>query len=53
MRSTFRGAGWVKEGCIETPGRSPARRRSRRSHTAMLHRDWQSGTTTPVVWDDL
>jgi RimJ/RimL family protein N-acetyltransferase len=53
MRATFRRAGWVKEAFHRdawpvdgaTPKASVA--------YAVLRRDWISGTTTPVPWDDL
>lgn len=52
MRAAFRRAGWVKEGYFRdawpVEGAGP-----RASVTyAVLRRDWESGTTTPVVWDD-
>jgi RimJ/RimL family protein N-acetyltransferase len=53
MRSTFRGAGWVKE-AYHRDGWPVDGERPKASVTyAALRRDWQSGTTTPVVWDDL
>ncbi|HWL45799.1 MAG TPA: GNAT family protein [Ilumatobacter sp.] len=53
MRATFRRAGWVKEAFYrdawpvegEPPVASVA--------YGMLRRDWEAGTSTPVVWDDL
>jgi hypothetical protein len=53
MRSTLRRAGWVKEAfhrdAWPVDGGPP---RSSVAY-AVLRRDWRSGTTTPVVWDDL
>ena len=53
MRATFRGAGWVKEGYYRAAwpvdGAAP---RSSVAYSA-LRRDWEAGTTTPIVWDDL
>ena len=51
MRATFRRAGWVKEGFYRDGW--PVDGASKASVAyAMLRRDWASGTTTPVVWDD-
>lgn len=53
MRATFRRAGWVKEAYYRegwpVDGASP---RSSVAY-AVLRRDWENGTTTPLVWDDL
>jgi len=51
MRATFRGAAWFKEAFHRdawpvdgaTPKSSVA--------YAVLRRDWETGTTTPIVWD--
>lgn len=53
MRATFRGAGWVKEACHREawPVESAAPMSS--VGYAVLRRDWETGTTTPVVWDEL
>ena len=53
MRATFRRAGWVKEAfhreAWPVEGAAP-----RGSVTyAVLRRDWEAGTTTPVNWDEL
>ena len=53
MRATFRGAGWVKEAyhraAWPVDGAAP---KSSVAYSA-LRRDWEAGTTTPIVWDDL
>ena len=53
MRATFRGAGWVKEAFHRDAW--PIDHASPRASVAyaVLRRDWESGTTTPVAWDDL
>ena len=53
MRSTFRRAGWVKEGLHRDAWPVAGAPPKSSVAYAMLRRDWQSGTTTPVVWDDL
>lgn len=48
MRATFSRAGWVKEACFREgwePGHDAI-------GYAMLRNDWESGTTTPVNWDE-
>jgi RimJ/RimL family protein N-acetyltransferase len=53
MRAAFGRAGWVKEAIyrdawpVEGAPARPA------IGYAVLRRDWESGTTTPVVWDDM
>lgn len=53
MRKTFLRAGWVKEAHYRdgwpVEGGPPVASVA----YAVLRRDWESGHTTPVVWDDL
>lgn len=53
MRKTFVRAGWVKEAHYRegwpVEGGAPIDSVA----YAILRRDWESGRTTPVVWDDL
>lgn len=53
MRATFRRAGWVKEAHYRDgwPVEGAAPRAS--VAYAVLRRDWESGTTTAVPWDEL
>jgi len=52
MRATFRRAGWVKEAYYRDgwPVHGAAPKSS--VAYATLRRDWESGTITPVLWDD-
>jgi hypothetical protein len=52
MRATFRGAGWVKEAFYRDGWPVGADVRVASVGYAVLRRDWESGTVTPVVWDD-
>jgi RimJ/RimL family protein N-acetyltransferase len=53
MRATFRDAGWVKEAFNRdgwpVDGASP---KSSVAY-AVLRRDWESGSITPILWDDV
>ena len=53
MRATFRRAGWVKEAFYREAW--PVEGAAPKSSVTygVLRRDWESGTATPVVWDDL
>ena len=53
MRATFRGAGWVKEAFHRDAWPLDSGQRQASVAYAVLRRDWESGTTTPVVLDDL
>ena len=53
MRSTFRSAGWVKEGLHRDAWPVDGAPPKSSVAYAVLRRDWRSGTTTRVVWDDL
>jgi RimJ/RimL family protein N-acetyltransferase len=53
MRATFRRAGWVKEAYHRDGWTVDGAGRLASVGYAVLRRDWESGTTTPVVWDDL
>ena len=53
MRATFRGAGWVKEAFYRDGWPIDGAGHVSSIGYAVLRRDWESGTTTPVIWDDL
>jgi RimJ/RimL family protein N-acetyltransferase len=53
MRATFRGAGWVKEAVHRDAWPLDGAPPRASVAYAVLRRDWESGTTTPVLWDDL
>jgi RimJ/RimL family protein N-acetyltransferase len=53
MRATFRGAGWVKEAFYRDAWPIDGAAPLASVAYAVLRRDWGSGTTTPVVWDNL
>jgi RimJ/RimL family protein N-acetyltransferase len=53
MRATFRGAGWVKEAFYRDGWPVDGGPPKASVAYAKLRRDWKSGTTTPVLWDDL
>ena len=52
MRATFRGAGWVQEAFYRDAWPIDGGDRLASIGYAVLRRDWESGNTTPVVWDD-
>ena len=53
MRATFRRAGWAKEAYHRDGWPVDGAEPMSSVAYAVLRRDWESGTTTPVVWDDL
>jgi RimJ/RimL family protein N-acetyltransferase len=53
MRATFRRAGWVKEAFYRDGWPVDGAPPKSSVAYAVLRRDWESGTTTAVVWDDL
>ena len=53
MRATFRRAGWVKEAFHRDGWPVDGAPPKSSVAYAVLRRDWESGTITPVLWDDL
>lgn len=53
MRATFRSAGWVKEAFYRDGWPVEGAAPKATVAYAVLRRDWESDTTTPIVWDDL
>jgi len=53
MRKTFERAGFVKEAHYRDSWPVPGGEPLASVGYAILRRDWSSGTTTPVVWNDL
>lgn len=53
MRTTFVRAGFVKEAHYRESWPVEGQPPKASVGYAILRRDWESGTTTPVVWDDL
>ena len=53
MRATFRRAGWVKEAFYRDAWQSDDAPPRASVAYAVLRRDWESGTTSRVLWDDL
>lgn len=53
MRTTFVRAGFVKEAHYRESWPVEGQRPKASVAYAILRRDWESGTTTPLVWDDL
>lgn len=52
MRRVFRRAGWVKEAHYREGWPVPGGEPLASVAYGVLRRDWESGTTTPVPWDD-
>lgn len=52
MRTVLRRAGWVKEAHYRDGWPVPGGEPRASVAYAILRRDWESGTTTPVPWDD-
>lgn len=52
MRTVMRRAGWVKEAHYREGWPVPGGEPRASVAYAILRRDWDSGTTTPVPWDD-
>jgi RimJ/RimL family protein N-acetyltransferase len=53
MRATFRSAGWVKEAFHRDAWPLDGAPPLASVAYSVLRRDWESGTMTPVTWDDL
>lgn len=53
MRATFRRAGWVKEAFYRDGWPVDGAAPKATVAYAVLRRDWETGSVTPVVWDDL